>query len=217
MAKRGKRQVPKGPARRPTAAVVNTRKSGSASSAGPTKSSARSTVSGPARRTGATRDAVAGKLEATEIVAEAFPFNAAKPSEYGKAASKPQPGQYVEALDPKVGASTLSEPNASPKTGKAAVPGFNPGSDPLMRVRVDSSGRALTTNQGVTVGDNQNSLKAGLRGPSLLEDFILREKITHFDHERIPERIVHARGSGAHGYFECTAPLTELKIGRAHV
>ena len=63
--------------------------------------------------------------------------------------------------------------------------------------------RALTTNQGVPVADNQNSLKAGLRGPALLEDFILREKITHFDHERIPERIVHARGSGAHGYFEC--------------
>jgi catalase len=58
---------------------------------------------------------------------------------------------------------------------------------------------ALTTNQGVPVGDNQNSLKAGLRGPTLLEDFILREKITHFDHERIPERIVHARGSAAHG------------------
>ena len=53
----------------------------------------------------------------------------------------------------------------------------------------------LTTNQGVPVADNQNSLKAGLRGPALLEDFILREKITHFDHERIPERIVHARGS----------------------
>ena len=67
---------------------------------------------------------------------------------------------------------------------------------------MDSSGQRLTTNQGVPVGDNQNSLKAGLRGATLLEDFILREKITHFDHERIPERIVHARGSGAHGYFE---------------
>ena len=65
----------------------------------------------------------------------------------------------------------------------------------------------LTTNQGVPVGDNQNSLKAGLRGPTLLEDFILREKITHFDHERIPERIVHARGSAAHGYFECYESL----------
>ena len=54
------------------------------------------------------------------------------------------------------------------------------------------------------VGDNQNSLKAGLRGPTLVEDFILRQKITHFDHERIPDRIVHARGSAAHGSFECT-------------
>ena len=61
----------------------------------------------------------------------------------------------------------------------------------------------LTTNQGVVVADNQNSLKAK-RGPILLEDFVLREKITHFDHERIPERIVHARGSAAHGYFELT-------------
>ncbi len=60
----------------------------------------------------------------------------------------------------------------------------------------------LTTNQGLPLSDNQNSLKAGERGPLLLEDFILREKITHFDHERIPERIVHARGSGAHGYFQ---------------
>ena len=68
----------------------------------------------------------------------------------------------------------------------------------------------LTTNQGVPVGDNQNSLKAGLRGPALLEDFILREKITHFDHERIPERVVHARGSGAHGYFECYQPLSKV-------
>ena len=59
----------------------------------------------------------------------------------------------------------------------------------------------LTTNHGVPVSDNQNSLKGGTRGPSLLEDFVLREKIQHFDHERIPERIVHARGSAAHGYF----------------
>jgi catalase len=60
----------------------------------------------------------------------------------------------------------------------------------------------LTSNQGIPVADNQNSLRAFPRGPTLLEDFILREKITHFDHERIPERIVHARGSAAHGYFE---------------
>jgi len=68
----------------------------------------------------------------------------------------------------------------------------------------------LTTNQGVVVGDNQNSLRGGPRGATLLEDFILREKITHFDHERIPERIVHARGSGAHGFFQVLRPLTEL-------
>jgi catalase len=65
----------------------------------------------------------------------------------------------------------------------------------------------LTTNQGVAVSDNQNSLKAGLRGPALLKDFILREKITHFDHERIPERIVHARGSAAHGTFTLSKSL----------
>jgi catalase len=68
--------------------------------------------------------------------------------------------------------------------------------------QAQGAGSALSTNQGVQISDNQNSLKAGGRGPTLLEDFILREKITHFDHERIPERIVHARGSGAHGYFQ---------------
>ncbi len=67
----------------------------------------------------------------------------------------------------------------------------------------------LTTNQGIPVADNQNSLRATPRGPTLLEDFILREKITHFDHERIPERIVHARGSAAHGFFELTRSLGE--------
>jgi catalase len=72
----------------------------------------------------------------------------------------------------------------------------------------------LTTNQGLVVGDNQNSLKANARGPTLLEDFILREKITHFDHERIPERIVHARGSAAHGFFELTASLAEYTTAR---
>ncbi|MGE0744547.1 MAG: catalase [Rhodospirillales bacterium] len=68
----------------------------------------------------------------------------------------------------------------------------------------------LTTNQGIRVSDNQNSLKSGARGPTLLEDFVLREKIFHFDHERIPERIVHARGSAAHGYFEPTESLADV-------
>ncbi|MGX0893424.1 catalase [Pseudomonas sp. ADAK2 TE3594] len=74
--------------------------------------------------------------------------------------------------------------------------------DSLEKFRSDATDQALRTNQGVKVADNQNTLKAGARGPSLLEDFIMREKITHFDHERIPERIVHARGTGAHGYFQ---------------
>ncbi|MDB5438071.1 MAG: catalase, partial [Caulobacteraceae bacterium] len=68
----------------------------------------------------------------------------------------------------------------------------------------------LTTNQGVPISDNQNSLKAGARGPVLLQDFVLREKIMHFDHERIPERVVHARGSAAHGFFECLEDCSDL-------
>ena len=71
-------------------------------------------------------------------------------------------------------------------------------------------GASMTTNHGMPISDNQNSLRAGARGPALLEDFILREKIFHFDHERIPERIVHARGSAAHGVFTCTDPIPEL-------
>lgn len=73
--------------------------------------------------------------------------------------------------------------------------------------QADDNSTNLTTQQGIVIADNQNSLRAGRRGPALLEDFILREKITHFDHERIPERIVHARGSAAHGYFELTESL----------
>lgn len=83
-------------------------------------------------------------------------------------------------------------------------------SDAILNARSDGSGQVLTTNQGIAVSDNQHSLKAGLRGPVLWEDFVLREKITHFDHERIPERVVHARGSAAHGYFEAYENLAEL-------
>lgn len=71
-----------------------------------------------------------------------------------------------------------------------------------------AQGEYLTTNQGMRVADDDNSLKGGTRGPTLLEDFYLREKITHFDHERMPERVVHPRGSGAHGYFQVYKPLT---------
>ena len=71
-------------------------------------------------------------------------------------------------------------------------------------------GPTLTTAQGIPVSDNQNTLRAGPRGPALLEDFAMREKIFHFDHERIPERVVHARGYGAHGYFEVTDALSDI-------
>ena len=80
--------------------------------------------------------------------------------------------------------------------------------------RAGDDTKVLTTQQGVAISDNQNSLKAGARGPTLLEDFVLREKINHFDHERIPERIVHARGSAAHGYFELTESLEEYTTAK---
>lgn len=79
----------------------------------------------------------------------------------------------------------------------------------LQRSTEYGMGQQLTTEQGLPINDNQNSLKAGVRGPSLLEDHILRDKITHFDHERIPERVVHARGSGAHGHFQVYAPMAK--------
>ncbi|MGE3510625.1 MAG: catalase [Vicinamibacterales bacterium] len=173
----------------------------------------RATVSGPADASAnGVDDVVAEKMAATQDVAATFAFNSIKASEYDPdAATAPPEGPCVTPSDPIAGASTVSERNGSHKVGSGGPNiGQNPTVGPLDRVRVDSTDRALTTNQGVPVADNQNSLKAGLRGPTLLEDFILREKITHFDHERIPERIVHARGSAAHGYFECTKALTDV-------
>ncbi len=80
----------------------------------------------------------------------------------------------------------------------------------LDEYRKNGENADLTTNQGTRIANDQNSLRAGSRGPTLLEDFIMREKITHFDHERIPERIVHARGSAAHGYFQPYRSLEKL-------
>ena len=82
-------------------------------------------------------------------------------------------------------------------------------SDQLDQYKLDGEGKPLTTRQGLKVNDTNNSLKAGPRGATLLEDFLLREKIHSFDHERIPERIVHARGSGAHGVFELYESIPE--------
>jgi catalase len=152
---------------------------------------------------------VAERAAATEELAASITHNPNKPGEFGrKNAVSPVTGFSARASSPLVSASTVTERNASDKTGAPAPEGASPITASLENERVDSTDSIMTTNQGVEVSDNQNSLKAGLRGPSLLEDFILRDKITHFDHERIPERIVHARGSGAHGYFECYAPLT---------
>ena len=165
----------------------------------------------PKSKQPAAANPAAEQMRQTQELAAAFPFNASKAMEHGAAnGMKPPAGQTAQPASRLPGASTLSEANGSQKTGSVAAAGVNSTIEPLDRVRVDSSGQVLTTNQGVAIADNQNSLKAGPRGPVLLEDFILREKITHFDHERIPERIVHARGSGAHGFFECYEPQTQL-------
>jgi catalase len=104
----------------------------------------------------------------------------------------------------------MAKAGSKVKSTKAARNGHQPSSKSMGgELHEVASGKhpQLTTNQGVPLSDNQNSLRAMPRGPTLLEDFILREKITHFDHERIPERIVHARGTAAHGYFELTKSL----------
>jgi catalase len=165
-----------------------------------------STSSGPSHPASA-KNPLAAHAADQESLAAAMPANETKESEYGyENAVMPVAGKPVAVPSVTAGAGSLSEKNQSPKTGAPATKAVSVRGD-LERVRVNSGGQMLTTNQGVAVADNQNSLKAGLRGPTLLEDFILREKITHFDHERIPERIVHARGSGAHGFFECYKPL----------
>lgn len=183
--------------------------------------SAMSTIAGPARSELVTSAAatesqvrLARKMSGTEALAAAMPSNENKAAEHGRdnAVAPPQ-GTAVDSPDDLVSASTVAEDFASDKVGDGMPElGYNPTNESLDRVRVDSNGQALTTNQGVRVADNQNSLKAGLRGPTLMEDFILREKITHFDHERIPERVVHARGSAAHGYFEAYEALDDLTV-----
>jgi catalase len=185
----------------------------SRSTRGASHDSARTTVSGPSKGgdSEADRDLAAYKMSGAQGLAAAFPSNQGKASEHGAAARKPPRGQHVVGTPPVITGSTLTEVQSSTKVGRGNPQfSFNPGNASLDRVRVDSSERPLTTNQGVPVADNQNSLKAGLRSAVLLEDFILREKLTHFDHERIPERVVHARGSGAHGYFECTESLADI-------
>ncbi|MBC7514784.1 MAG: catalase [Herminiimonas sp.] len=176
-----------------------------------------STVSGPS--TGAPPKALdksnpselLRKVVGTATLSAQMPSNPNKPGEYGDAARTPPEGVHLSPPAPVVTGSTVTETTASGKLGDGVPPqGNNATIGSLDRVRVDSGGQVLTTNQGVAIADNQNSLKIGLRGPTALEDFVLREKITHFDHERIPERVVHARGSAAHGYFESYGDLSEL-------
>jgi len=151
------------------------------------------------------------KTSAEKQLAAAAPFNPNKPAEYGDASRTPLEGDHHQPSTPAATGSTSTEIIASDKVGSGQPPvGENPTVAPLDRVRVDPSNQVLTTNQGVPVADNQHSLKIGLRGPTAMEDFILREKITHFDHERIPERVVHARGSAAHGYFESYGNFSEF-------
>jgi catalase len=167
------------------------------------------TVSGPSS-SGLPATELGAHAEEQAALAAAMPFNTTKPSEYAPAdPAKPPQGAHEEMPSPTTGASTLSERNESSKSGPATQDPQSLGGS-LAAKRVNSAGQVLTTNQGVPISSNQDSLKAGLRGPTLLEDFVLREKITHFDHERIPERIVHARGSAAHGFFEAYESLSRL-------
>jgi catalase len=99
-----------------------------------------------------------------------------------------------------------SKPTKASKTSPPTSKGANRNIDAH---REETAGEFLTTNQGVRIGNDQNTLRAGVRGPALLEDFAFREKITHFDHERIPERVVHARGAGVHGYFQVYESMAE--------
>jgi catalase len=134
------------------------------------------------------------------------------PDRQNKAAPKPAEPRAIRPL----AFAKRSDGPASDSANPAAAAGLssspdrplNPKAADLAVSREDGAGTVLTTNQGARVNDNQNTLKAGERGPSLLEDFHFREKITHFDHERIPERIVHARGSGAHGHFQAYENLS---------
>ena len=110
--------------------------------------------------------------------------------------------------------SKTPEKHSSPKTMSSKKARTDRGHGDEVQQMSGGKHPALTTNQGLPISDNQNSLKASPRGPTLLEDFILREKITHFDHERIPERVVHARGTAAHGHFELTKSLAKYTTAK---
>ncbi len=133
------------------------------------------------------------------------PHKGPETSEPGLGDLAPQGGGHKPAAEP-------TPPGKQPTApGSLKAPATqNDKLEQLDEYRKNGENADLTTNQGTRIANDQNSLRAGSRGPTLLEDFIMREKITHFDHERIPERIVHARGSAAHGYFQPYRSLEKL-------
>lgn len=138
------------------------------------------------------------KNNSEESAKPSIPGKGAEPAKVSKIELKDPKNVEMSEADKKVMQETRPKTSDSHKQQDLAV---NKGG---------GYGKKMTTNQGLKINDDNNSLKAGERGPSLLEDFIMREKITHFDHERIPERIVHARGSGAHGVFKVTNPIPQF-------
>jgi len=138
-------------------------------------------------------------------LSERAPTTGPESSEPGLGSLAPKDGSHQPPAEPTPPGKQPTAPGSlkAPQTHSAKL-------DQLEASRKNGTHQALTTNQGTRIANDQSSLLAGSRGPTLLEDFILREKITHFDHERIPERIVHARGSAAHGYFQPYRSLTDL-------
>ncbi|MBY4950804.1 catalase HPII [Pantoea sp. DY-17] len=133
------------------------------------------------------------------------PHKGPETSEPGLGDLAPQGGGHRPAAEPTPPGKQPTAPGSlkAPATQNSKL-------EQLDEYRKNGENADLTTNQGTRIANDQNSLRAGSRGPTLLEDFIMREKITHFDHERIPERIVHARGSAAHGYFQPYRSLEKL-------
>jgi len=138
-------------------------------------------------------------------LSEHAPTTGPESSEPGLGSLAPKDGSHQPPAEPTPPGKHPTAPGSlkAPQTHSAKL-------DQLEASRKNGTHQALTTNQGTRIANDQSSLLAGSRGPTLLEDFILREKITHFDHERIPERIVHARGSAAHGYFQPYRSLKDL-------
>ena len=133
------------------------------------------------------------------------PTTGPESSEPGLGSLAPKDGSHQPPAEPTPPGKQPTAPGSlkAPQTHNAKL-------DQLEASRKNGTNQPLSTNQGTRIANDQNSLRAGTRGPTLLEDFIMREKITHFDHERIPERIVHARGSAAHGYFQPYRSLKDL-------